>query len=443
MLFIVTVALSLLSPSAGQKSSGGLDKITWTVDNPIANWDWFMKYLPVEDDPNSCPDNTCACSTEGRVGLLTSSSLSSSDSSASPFAKEQQARRRLMTDGFGIHNVNCSSHPSGTKTTKDVEEIFTAKFGDFTDYDAFMDYNAGFMTSDLDSLVDSFDADGVTYLPLEYTDPASGEGYYSVLVQVLSTQTILEFVDATAAAATASKRLPVHPRLKKMPHGGRVRSASIEAARARLKLSSSSGGGSGGGSAAMTNAWISRAASDLTAVKTFYEAMGCSTSTSTSGDVSTLEVSWPDIDAPVVFVKRADNATSSDFSVADFEAYMLSTHAASLTAYDDTYGFATCGFDKWFDNHYGTKSNEYLDVFVDAILGLPSSLPTSYWTPRQWEGSSSMMKLYWTDPTGMGIQVEGDWDPKGSYSEYMWANAPVQESGNNYGQCGCGEGGDC
>jgi len=43
----------------------------------------------------------------------------------------------------------------------------------------------------------------------------------------------------------------------------------------------------------------------------------------------------------------------------------------------------------------------------------------------------------------MGIQVEGNWDPEGNYYSYMWDNAPVQESGSNYGQCGCGPGGSC
>ena len=74
------------------------------------------------------------------------------------------------------------------------------------------------------------------------------------------------------------------------------------------------------------------------------EAMGCSVSASSpSSDVSKVEVTWPNIDAPVYFVKRADNATSSDFSVSDFETYIKDAHEAAISASDDTYGFATCG----------------------------------------------------------------------------------------------------
>ena len=38
------------------------------------------------------------------------------------------------------------------------------------------------------------------------------------------------------------------------------------------------------------------------------------------------------------FVKRADNATSSDFSVSDFETYIKDAHEAAISASDDTCG---------------------------------------------------------------------------------------------------------
>ena len=328
-----------------------------------------------------------------------------------------------MTSGFGIHNVNCSSHASGSKTVKEVEQIFSSKFGDFDDYDAFMDYNAALMTTDLDSLVSQFDADGQTYLG--FTWSASGTTYYSALVQVLGTQTILEFV------GEESKLLAKHPKLKQSEP--RASADVLATLKARLATSEAS----------MSPAWISRAASDLDALTTFYEAMGCTvTSLTPSSNVTRLEVLWPGITTPLYFVKRPDDATSSDFSVADFEQYIIDTHASAISTFDATYGFATCGFDKWFDNHYGTKSQSTLDTFVDAIQSLPTSIK-SYWMPVQWPDKHDMMKLYWTDPTGMGIQVEGSWSSSGKYSSYMWENAPVQQSGSNYGQCGCGQGGNC
>lgn len=49
--------------------------------------------------------------------------------------------------GFGLHLVNCSTNTlGGGMSTAQVEAEFTAKFGNMTKYDSFMDYNAAFFS---------------------------------------------------------------------------------------------------------------------------------------------------------------------------------------------------------------------------------------------------------------------------------------------------------
>ena len=58
--------------------------------------------------------------------------------------------------GFGLHAINCTFHPYGELSIADMEQKFQAKFGDFLQYDAFMDYNMGLWANNLDSFVQKF-----------------------------------------------------------------------------------------------------------------------------------------------------------------------------------------------------------------------------------------------------------------------------------------------
>ena len=56
-------------------------------------------------------------------------------------------------EGFSLHTVNCSFHPYGDLSLFDMEKIFQEKFGDWTYFDGFMDYNLGLWTNSLDPIV--------------------------------------------------------------------------------------------------------------------------------------------------------------------------------------------------------------------------------------------------------------------------------------------------
>ena len=58
--------------------------------------------------------------------------------------------------GFPLHTVNCSFHPYGELSLYDMEKIFQDKFGDFSTFDGFMDFNLGLWTNDLDIYIRLF-----------------------------------------------------------------------------------------------------------------------------------------------------------------------------------------------------------------------------------------------------------------------------------------------
>ena len=97
-----------------------------------------------------------------------------------------------------MHTINCTQHPYGDIGLPEMEEIIQAKYGDFSEYDAFMDDNMGFWTNDLDTYIldfivrvfmlfepsqsiylELFQADGIQFMPLKWI--SGGKKYYSIL----------------------------------------------------------------------------------------------------------------------------------------------------------------------------------------------------------------------------------------------------------------------
>ena len=55
-----------------------------------------------------------------------------------------------------MHTINCTQHPYGDIGLPEMEEIIQDKYGDFSEYDAFMDDNMGFWTNDLNTYILDF-----------------------------------------------------------------------------------------------------------------------------------------------------------------------------------------------------------------------------------------------------------------------------------------------
>ena len=96
---------------------------------------------------SGCYDvNHCPCATQGRVHTdIPSGGI-----------------------GFGLHAINCTYHPYGALSVKDIEDKFQAKFGDLSTYDAFMDYNMGLWANNLDPFVTHFQVNKHRIVPPTY-----------------------------------------------------------------------------------------------------------------------------------------------------------------------------------------------------------------------------------------------------------------------------------
>ena len=112
----------------------GISKRTWAASNPVQCFNWLTTYLPVAEEFDACPNHQCTCAVQGRVHTTLANG----------------------GVGFGIHSIQCTEHPHGDISIKDMEDRLQAKYGDFSKYDAFMDDNMGFWANDLDSYVQAF-----------------------------------------------------------------------------------------------------------------------------------------------------------------------------------------------------------------------------------------------------------------------------------------------
>ena len=110
-------------------TNASIGKSTWGSSDPRQCVKWIEKYLPAKETPSVCPGGICECATQGRLHLMTESTG--------------------VQEGFGIHTINCTHHPYGQYGLAEIEQRIQAEWGDFSYYDPFMDYNAGFWTNDI------------------------------------------------------------------------------------------------------------------------------------------------------------------------------------------------------------------------------------------------------------------------------------------------------
>ena len=103
----------------------GVAKSTYAASDPVSGREWMVKYLPVSEAPDDCTGGICTCTTAGTWEI-------------------QQGRVQLDEEsggrGFGLHLVNLTARATtGGATVEAVEAAWTARLGDMTKFDAFMD----------------------------------------------------------------------------------------------------------------------------------------------------------------------------------------------------------------------------------------------------------------------------------------------------------------
>jgi hypothetical protein len=153
-----------------------------------------------------------------------------------------------------------------------------------------------------------------------------------------------------------------HPKLLRMYE---VRAPPSAIARAENKLAARIASESDGD--VMEIVVLNRAASDLDALDKFYAGMQTTTTMSVDGLVSKHCYLWTWATVDVCFTSRPDNATSTKFSVVNFEEMLKSTHETVVT------GGETCN-NKWVDNHYAIDgawaSADYIITFIEENAGI-------------------------------------------------------------------------
>ena len=348
----------------------GVAKSTYAASDPVSGREWMVKYLPVSEAPDDCTGGICTCTTAGTWEI-------------------QQGRVQLDEEsggrGFGLHLVNLTARATtGGATVEAVEAAWTARLGDMTKFDAFMDHHVGLYTDDLEQYLSAFDADAVPYYLMSFT--AGGDTWHAANVRVPGSQLLIELL---ATNYTGAHRMAAAP--APAPRLGDARAAELKAMTTDR--------------AYVYAVRVARACTDLDAVAAFYTgALGatqvsetatrkCWKLATTSAFTDTTEV---------CYTEHADDASDA-MTVKEYEDALNGAHASLLK------GQPKCGMDKWLDNHLAVDptdhgSNDYGDAlvaYVDATADL-----YYYCEPAMGPGASGYTLHYVIDPAGWGVQVD-------------------------------------
>lgn len=290
---------------------------------------------------------------------------------------------------------------NGGKTTAEVEAQFTSKCGDMSKFDAFMDYNVIATTDGLAQYQSTFKADGVKFLAGTWTSPDSGD-YTSIIVQVPTTQMILELVQKTSLTYEQGEAQPMSMEQRVPTDLLQMYEAAKSDFVEEPKSSSSVG-------SIITPLVVGRAVSAnvMSKLEDFYvDGMGTSKSHDDSKDgVAKKCFRWTGATMDVCFTQRDDSATSGDFKVSDFENMLNTVHKNYLD------GHPLCAMDKWEDNHYAVDS---MSADTSKILKYVNEKKPFHYCesggmgppPGTLQGHSSANLHYIHDPTGWGIQLD-------------------------------------
>lgn len=366
MLFLLLLVTHVWSQGAGR----GISKSTYAASNTELTYNWFMKYLPVEDSDDSCTNNKCTCGTQGRVSL-----------------KERWIENGTVgvSSGFGLHTVwaygkdHCRSDASGALSVEEIEAIYDEQIGDLSKFSAWTDYNTGLWAKSLDSYISAFKEDGVDFKVYSFT--YSSSTYYSVLVHITGSQVTLELFSATKPSGVDAE------------HTEETRCAFLNG-----KPTTSA--------SYMSALQVTRGTANMTAIKSFYKAVfnvnPAFTQTLSDGTLITTFQLSNTATVQLKFVQRPDDSSTNEHSIKWFENYLNAVHTSYMTSYNSCW-------DIWGDNHYAYDSQQ---MDVDTII---DTFNSNGWKYHLFEmaggsGKGSNYNGYFVEPSGWQIQLDGDID---------------------------------
>lgn len=234
------------------------------------------------------------------------------------------------------------------------------------------------------------------FIVLRWADD-EGHVWYSVIVQVSSSQLVLELVSARRPASVTSI---LEDDLQRLP-------ASVFAAN---NVSTAS-------PAILVPLAVSKGASNLDQTSRFYieEMLASEVHTSTSGRVTLKAFALQNATLLVRVLERPDSQTLGSFKISDLELAKLSAHEMAHT--DDF-----CGVDKWYDNHFAYDAffNASLDVYK-ANFDQHRRVYHIFGDCKPSKISGPGTNIYVVDPTGDAVQLDGYWEhcPEGGSGDAL------------------------
>jgi len=270
----------------------------------------------------------------------------------------------------------------------------------------------------LQAYKEMFDADEVAYHLGEWNS-GDGDTYTSLIVQVPSTQMILELIQQTSLSYSDLESEP-HSLEQRVPvHALRRYKANTATASTNAGMQSQAQGTppqppqpqlqgtppqppqsnlDNSVGSYLTPLVVNRAASPaaMSKLEDFYVGgMGTSkTYDFTDGEIVKKCFLWSGATVHICFTQRPDDATAGDWKVSDFEDMLNTVHDKIIK------GYPFCGMDKWEDNHYAIDSRS--QDTASLIRYINKENPYHYCEST---GSSTTLHYVW-DPTGWGIQLD-------------------------------------
>jgi hypothetical protein len=307
------------------------------------------------------------------------------------------------TDWFGVHAVNCSYHTMGECSLAEIERDFQAQFASAwggQGIPPLMEHNLGLSVSSLDVLLARFEADGVPFAPLRWTDEVTGTAYFSALASPCGT-VLVEFISRNIGSrAPASFAAARYPRFDfDLPHNAALEpSAANPLGLAPLK--------------------ISRATQKpLDDIEAFYHGiLNASTlrRESFADGAERLTLKMPDVrsgassvhlqfwrPAPAADVARTPAAACAGWTVGGWESYLNGVLETGVRS-------PLCGFPKVFDFHFSFDCVDeecVIDDVVKRLEALGSAKPKYRWSASPQPPIGIWWNLYIADPTGYGVET--------------------------------------
>lgn len=391
-MFLLAISSLVLSSCAAVRdgAGSGLSKSTYAATTPVVGKEFLLKYFSTEEVDDECTNDVCTCSDDDETWYIQQGRVSISSSSSNGYGAG-------VSSGFGMHMVNLTNRlTTGGNSVQEVEAYFAEKFDNMMTtqvLDSFMDYNIGLYTSDLDSLVSTFESDSIDYFSMTWDSDSTT--WYSVIVLVPTSHMVLEVMSESSSILAQRKASLYKSKSRLSP---RVVTSVLDSF---TGSNSTTKAGSSSSTSTVSVIRVNRAASDLTVIDTFYQdVMGATLDIEESDDdVSRYCYLYSGATVELCFSKRDDSATYGDFKVSSMEDQLNAVHANLLAK-------PTCGTDKWLDNHHAYDSMSYSATDLVTYLDSDASSTYYYCEPSSSFFSTTYSLHYVIDPTGWGIQLD-------------------------------------